>query len=803
MLRRLALLLSILAIAGLSWLCNSERGLNTLLHLASIATSKRLSIEQAHGQLSGPIEIARLSWQDGDLHVVISDIHLDGSLVSLLHGKLNLAELRVDSLHIDNPPSEAPATVPADLQIPISLSIEKVSLASLHYNGKLLASQIEGRLGSDGRQHQLDQLTMQAADVALAGSLHLDGLAPFPLHGKVSVKGQLEERPLALSVVAEGALERIELAAAATQGIEGHASVTLTPFAPAPFSIARLQLEHIDPASWLANAPQADISIVADFEPRQSNILGSFGLTNHRPGPLDKQKLPLMTLGGTLLWEGNDTALDNLHASLTGNGQLTGRGAWQNQALSLDLKAERLDARQLLTQLHTTRLSGSLSAGLTGTQQNLKLDLRDPTFRLLAEATLAEQRLHIPQLALSAGDARLDLQGQLDLTAPRRFTAQGELRDFDPSRFGSLPAARLNTRLQASGHLLPQPVMAAEFTLQESRISGQTVTGQGQVDIAWPRIPKAELTLLAGSNRLAAQGAYGRADDRIKIDIDAPKLAEFGLEGGLRGHWEVFGTPSAFRLSGSLQADRLGWPGQGRLSGMTLDAAFGNDANAPLQLALSIANLDLPNQPGLIRALNLRGSGNNQSHRLSVEADVSGKNHLTLQSEGRWEAATSFWQGQMTDVRMESKDSSRNFQLIAPAQLALSANSWQFGLLRLAGNPLDWQATLEGKADTRQLSATLNARGSRIGQVDGQLRAPMQTAWSLARDTRWQGSLRTRINDLGWLAELIGEGWQSEGQLNGELQLSGTPRIPLINGQLRGGELALRLPAQGLSLARG
>jgi translocation and assembly module TamB len=79
----------------------------------------------------------------------------------------------------------------------------------------------------------------------------------------------------------------------------------------------------------------------------------------------------------------------------------------------------------------------------------------------------------------------------------------------------------------------------------------------------------------------------------------------------------------------------------------------------------------------------------------------------------------------------------------------------------------------------------------------------MLGAWSLNQQARWQGKLKTDIADLGWLAELIGEGWQSEGRLNGELQLAGTPAKPLTSGRFQGEKLALRLPEQGLNLARG
>jgi translocation and assembly module TamB len=151
--------------------------------------------------------------------------------------------------------------------------------------------------------------------------------------------------------------------------------------------------------------------------------------------------------------------------------------------------------------------------------------------------------------------------------------------------------------------------------------------------------------------------------------------------------------------------------------------------------------------------------------------------------------------------RPEQPDTARNIQLLAPAPITLAASAWQIGPLRLAGNPLDWQATVQARADDRQLSATLAARGSRIGQVDGQLAAAMQGAWSLARDTPGK-AVQAAISDLGWLAEFLGEGWQSAGRLNGELQLAGTPNRPCTAAACAA-ELALRLPAQGLNLAAG
>ena len=161
------------------------------------------------------------------------------------------------------------------------------------------------------------------------------------------------------------------------------------------------------------------------------------------------------------------------------------------------------------------------------------------------------------------------------------------------------------------------------------------------------------------------------------------------------------------------------------------------------------------------------------------------------------------WRGQLLAAELLAEDTARNVRLGAPAALAISPQGWQFGPAQLQGKPLDWQASVRAGADTRTLRATLSGRGSRIGQVDGELQAALVSPWALAEDQPWRGRLATDIADLGWLGELIGDGWQTGGRLKGEATLAGTPRRPLLNGRWLGEALALSLPEQGLQLTDG
>jgi translocation and assembly module TamB len=801
--RRLAIFAAIALIGTAGWLTSSESGLRALAGLAESASGGRLQVDAAGGRLLGAFSLGRVRWADPTQQIEISGLHVDWSPAALLHGTLQIATLSVEQLHVTQQPNSTPIALPTDLRLPLAVAADKVAIATLRWGETLTVTDLVARLDSDGRRHRIDGWRARTAGIALSGNATLDGAAPFPVEANAQIAGLLDQRPLAVALTATGPLERLAVSAVATQGVAGQAEIALTPFADAAFATARVQLDDIDPAAWQPGAPQARLSIVADVEPQGEGIVGSFGLTNHRPGPLDQQRLPLETLAGTLEWQGSVARFASLHAALPGNGELAGHGEWRADTLTLDLAVRRLQAAQIATMLRSPALNGQISSSLGGERQNLNLDLSGAGFRLRAEAIHAAGRVSLPQLRLESGDTRLAAQGEIDLAGERRFTVDGELQRFDPSRFGQLPAAQINARLKAAGKLSPQPVAEANFVLQDSRLAGQPLSGEGRLTVAWPRIPRLDIRLAAGANRLTAQGAFGQPGDALAVDLNAPQLGPYGLEGGIDGRLELSGKPDHPRLSVSADAARLGWPGIVRLSGLSLKAEFGSAASSPLALRLDVAALDTPEQPGLARALHLQGAGSTQAHHLSASAELAGDHRLSVVAEGGMADDLTTWQGRLSEARLNSPDSSRNIVLAAPAPLKLAATGWSLGPARLSGDPLDWQGSLQAVADGRQLRASLSVRGSRIGQVDGELGAALGSPWSLDRQARWQGRLTAGVAGLGWLGEVIGEGWQSEGRGEGELRLAGTPAAPLVSGHFRGDQLALRLPEQGLHLARG
>ena len=154
--------------------------------------------------------------------------------------------------------------------------------------------------------------------------------------------------------------------------------------------------------------------------------------------------------------------------------------------------------------------------------------------------------------------------------------------------------------------------------MRDSRLAGQSLTGRGDLAIDWPRIPRADVELAAGPNRLTARGAFGQAGDTLRVDVAAPDLTPYGLDGSLAGQIQLGGTTAQPTLAADLATPRLGLPGIGRFKDASLVADLGSQPDSPLKLDLRVAAFDGVEQPGMIRTLEAHVAGTRRQHSLRL-----------------------------------------------------------------------------------------------------------------------------------------------------------------------------------------
>lgn len=842
---RLAIVLAVVVLVigtvlgGLAWLAASESGLHTLTRLLVDASGGRLTLEQAGGRLLGPLRIDRLRWQTPELQVELHGLRLDWRPAALLAGRLHIDTLGLDRLAVDSPSSDTASPPPTDLRLPLAVEITYLTLGQLQTSGQTLATNITARLDSDGRQHRISALSLVLgplgespastadSDGRVAATLHgdasLDGQAPFPLRARIDAATSLAGRQQAFDATLSGTLTRIAVALHARQGLSGQAQATLQPFAAQPLAAAAALLDDLDPSLWLATAPRARLRIEAHLEQAPesnaqqspaaaglSGLAGRLDMLNRQPGPLDQGRLPLASASLRLVAAGGKTLVQDIALVLPGGGSVRGDGEWNDDTLHLRLAVRRLDAARLTSTLRTTRFDGPLTLALGRARQSASLAWRDAAIAVDADLEHAGTTLTLARLRLASGAAQLAANGHVDTDGQRAFSASARLERFDPSRFARVPAASINARIDADGRLTPRPTLAARFALDASRYADQPLAGSGRLKVAWPHFSDVDIQLSAGANTLIARGDFGRAQDRLRLDIDAPRLAPFGIDGALRGTAELGGTPQKPSLALDVDIPRLAYPDVGRIESMQLRTRFSPEADAPLLIEADIGSAARQSGETALKQTHLRIQGSQREHSIRLATGLAAAQQLRqfeLSASGGWSGpldASGLWRGRLDALRLAEADGSERLALRQPAALTIGASTgWSLGPAALAGNSPAWRASLQASADAARLHLSLAAESPTFGRLDGQLDAGMSSPWRIADTAPWQGRLRLDATELAWLGELLGEGWQTGGRLSADLQLEGTPARPLSRGHLDGKDLLVRQNEQGLHLSDG
>ena len=148
-----------------------------------------------------------------------------------------------------------------------------------------------------------------------------------------------------------------------------------------------------------------------------------------------------------------------------------------------------------------------------------------------------------------------------------RSTLAGKLVHVDPHDVGDFAKADLNAAFRVSGTIGAPPAgrapqvfrVVADVHVDPSRVAGRPLAGTivGTVDgaiaaqaptgrspVTFREVSGARIALDVGANHLTADGDFGRVQDRLRLAVDAPRLADFGvgLSGVLKGDGFLGGT---------------------------------------------------------------------------------------------------------------------------------------------------------------------------------------------------------------------------------------------------------------------
>ncbi|MBJ7308969.1 translocation/assembly module TamB domain-containing protein [Rugamonas sp. CCM 8940] len=628
-LRRLLIALAalVLLLAGAVWLLGREATLQQLVQRLSNASGGQISVSGVSGSLYHRMHIGHLVYRSPDSVITADGIDINWSPLQYFSAGLAISELHVASLRVDSIGPSKPTPMPTTLAPPFRLSVGDARLGRLTLAGKTGSDEIRDlrfKLAGDKDGWHLEDAAASTAFGQLRADLSIAGQRPFALSGKASLayrpappatptaattsgataaalgapaaaaasapapsraathgaaanatNAATSTPALPAATVALTAGGNLELLKLSAKGAAGKATLdatlTLAPFDPIILRKADIQGRHIDPASFDASMPPADLSLQlqANISAQQA-IGGQLTLRNEgKAGPLDLHLLPLQALqarlGGTL----TATSIDAVSIDLGGAGQFKGAGHIARAApdagiakADFALRTERLNLQGLHGSLHHSAIAGDIKLASDAKRQTLTATLADAGLHLdlNLRASLADALLQIEHARLQAKKGSVTLSGQASLKNAQAFKVSANALHFDPAAFGNYPFADLNAELRASGKLAPHWQLAADFALQPSKLLGQPLSGKGKLNADPRHLSGVEAKLALGQNTLQLDGSFGAPGEQLRWKVDARQLsaASSDLLGALSASGIVSGSMAAPHSSFEADAKGLG-----------------------------------------------------------------------------------------------------------------------------------------------------------------------------------------------------------------------------------------------------
>ncbi len=837
----------VLLVAGLWWWAGTDGSLATAVRLADDYLphlTKNIRVQNPSGSLRAGGHIDRLTWKDGGLVVDARDVSLNWQAWALASGTLKLDSLAAKSVLVDDKrPKTTAAKPPESLRIPVRVELDAFDIAQLNVTGLnagLTAFSASGMAGSysfDAQQHALALTRATVASGNYSGRASIAADQPFALNAALAgiVTAEVPESktplPLSFSATAIGpladlqarALLRVNGVNTRTAPTQPQASITarITPWAAQPVPQADAVFQNLDAAAFWPGAPQTLLTGTASVAPITAAVAAwalQLQTINSRPGPWDKNRLPIDKLTTSAEWRDGMVLVKSLSAKLgsgelVASGQSTGTQSWAFQAA-----LQKVNPRALHSQMASLPLDGqakgSWDAVLSGGTLALSsLDLKTREAQLIGTLMLTPASPGgVADLNLTAPGLSGKVKGEL-----RQTTGKGELAVRAQN---AALALRWLQQLPGMPAALKGAGAAGNAELIATWQGGLQTTANGPALQARLNIPALDITSAASvSQATPTVLKFRAAEAAVNGKLGQASLTVQGrVESGQRRY-----TLQATADGGK---NNSGW--QGLLKQVTLrvdDPALGAGTwqlatrNAvPLKWAAGVfesgageAALKAPTQgaPALIAWQPVKW----QVGKLTTAGKVTGLPMAWLELFTGQQTAGATGIGLTGNLVFEGAwDARLGDRLALKASLSRSSGDitvqpegTQVGSTRIAAGVRQARVSLDSVGDAVTLA--LKWDSERGGTIDGQLKSSLSKSttgtWEWPQNAPLAGRLKAQLPRIGVWSALAPPGWRLRGSLGADISIAGTRAAPQLTGDLQANDLALRSVVEGIEFGNG
>ncbi len=475
----------------------------------------------------------------------LDDIELDASPRELAHGRLIVNHAAVRALELAAGSVQKPRQPPPkSLALPLAVRIDAGVIEQARVYGQSLRN-VTFTYGGGDWGHEIERFSASSDYGSIEMHARVDAAAPFALAGAARLLRA--EQELA-SLTAAGSMMHAQVHfQGSLHGANARGDAVIAAFDPRWLERLDAQATGIDISAFKAGLPPTRMSLNLNARLDQQQLLaGRIEAINQLAGPLDAKRAPLHKFSATYVLRGAGVELGDVRGTLGASGTFSGHGSLARGNINAQLAVRGLDAHALHTALRPTRLNGTAQMTFDGTDLQLRTHLAQRDIGLDVDATRRGDLVTLHRFHIAAGGGEAHGSGEIALSGARRFAARAKLAHLDPSRLGAYPQADLNGDLDLEGTLVPALQGKAGLTLAQSRWRGHPLQGQAFAQFTPGAAHNVKVDLVAGANRMHADGGIGGHDTGLNIGIDGERLSD--LDPRLSGRLKVAG-----RITGDLR----------------------------------------------------------------------------------------------------------------------------------------------------------------------------------------------------------------------------------------------------------
>ena len=713
--------------AAIWWMYTTSSGLRIVLLLNS-RLNTGIVVREVTGSLRDGFTAGSLSVTGPTWSMQAAGIAVEPYELRWRQRVFDFERVSARSVTVDWVPSDAPAAPPVSLASPFDLRVRNLTVSELRFGARGDTPRVIGSLAATVRVNADEILVESAAfqhgpsKVALSG--RIDARSPFALRAEAQVTSTMREQGVTAQLRASGTLldAFVEINADSADA-RVNASARLTPFAPVPLAQLNADIAHFNPAAWFDGAPTMRLRGSADLKPVAAaaglSLDGPFAIENLDAGPIDKQRVPVRSVRGSLTWSAGALllALQRVEGI---RGAATGGMTWSAaEGVNAKLALTAIDASTIYSTAAPTRIDGTLNYSLLDQAQRFTGTLRTGNVAALRSGGVAagtnqdielaadfnlllrDQVLNIETARLRLADGSADLTGRVELHGSRAARVKGTFVNLDLARLVKGLDTRLNGSVELDARLRPAIIGRAEVLLTDSRLMGRALDGRASVSLADQRID-VDISVASRSARLTARGGLG-AGRELTFELIAPQLAEIvpQTSGSITARGTVSGEFAVPQLRMDGTASDLKFANGQTVDSVTASIAGGAAASAPLAVKMTVTGHRAPNPDASLASATLIARGVTSDHTLELTGTTLSKQPVRVIASGGWRAGAAqdyAWRG--TLVAAES-GKPLELRLSEPASVTIARGSVSVGPARFEARGTRFSAVEVQQRDGR------------------------------------------------------------------------------------------------------